>query len=281
MRDDLSLNAGRQRTLAWEDPVALADRVGEMVGVFSQTSPSSSRALSVSWPAGRSRDRSDSSAAGQAVPMRLRDGTTVSVRPVGPEDKSLIQGGFERLSPESRYRRFLSPAPKLNDRMLAYLTEVDHHDHEALLALDLVTREGIGVARFVRMKSDPESAEVAVTVVDDWQGRGLGTVLLSALGRRAREEGVTRFTGVALAENRNVLGLLAKLGPTRVFAHGPGTVELAVDLTAERVAPRLIDVRRRRRCRGSPTRPHTKITPRSPRTVKAHLTVRRPASPPA
>ena len=162
--------------------------------------------------------------------MQLRGGTTVHVRPVGPEDKDLIRGGFERLSPESRYRRFLVPLPKLHDRMLRFLTEVDHRDHEALLTLDTVTGELVGVARFVRLESDPTSAEVAVTVVDDWQGQGLGTALLDALAERAREEGVTRFTGVALAQNREVLGLLGKLGAARVVGRGPGTVELAVDL---------------------------------------------------
>ena len=100
------------------------------------------------------------------------------------------------------------------------------------------------MARFVRLESDPASAEVAVTVVDDWQGRGLGTALLDALADRAREESVTRFTGVALAENRDVLGLLGKLGAVGVVGHGPGTVELAVDLPAERVALERIEVRR-------------------------------------
>jgi GNAT superfamily N-acetyltransferase len=114
--------------------------------------------------------------------------------------------------------------------MLGFLTEVDHRDHEALLALDAVRGELVGVARFVRLESDPTSAEVAVTVVDDWQGQGLGTALLDALAERAREEGVTRFTGVALAQNRDVLGLLGKLGAVRVVGRGPGTVELAVDL---------------------------------------------------
>jgi RimJ/RimL family protein N-acetyltransferase len=176
--------------------------------------------------------------------IQLRDGTVLDVRPVEPEDRDLIRRGFERLSPESRYRRFLSPVPKLHDRMLTFLTEVDHRDHEALLTLDAPTGEVVGLARFVRLQSDPASAEVAVTVVDDWQRRGLGTALLHALADRAREESVMRFTGVALAENRDVLGLLGKLGAVRVVGHGPGTVELALDLPAERVALERIEARR-------------------------------------
>jgi GNAT superfamily N-acetyltransferase len=169
--------------------------------------------------------------------LQLRDGTTLDVRPVESGDKDLIRRGFERLSPRSRYRRFLSPVPRLHDRMLTFLTEVDHRDHEALLTLDAATGEVVAVARFVRLGSDPASAEVAVTVLDDWQGRGLGTALLEALADRARQESVTRFTGVALAENGDALGLFGKLGAVRVVGHGPGTVELAVDLPAERVAP--------------------------------------------
>ena len=177
--------------------------------------------------------------------VHLRDGTIVHVRPVEAGDRELIRRGFERLSPESRYRRFLSPVPRLHDRMVRFLTEVDHRNHEALLTLDAVTGEAVGVARFVRLQSDPACAEVAVTVVDDWQRRGLGTVLLDALADRARDESVTRFTGVALAENREVLGLLGKLGAARVVGHGPGTVELVVDLPAERaeISPRPIGVR--------------------------------------
>ncbi len=173
--------------------------------------------------------------------MTLRDGSQVEVRPIEAEDKDLIRRGFDRLSPESRYRRFLTPLPELDDSALNYLTEIDHHDHEALIALDAVTGAGVGVARFVRLPGDRDSAEVAVTVVDDWQGRGLGTALLGALADRAREEGVRRFTALVLAENTDMLGLLGELGSTRVLDREQGTVELAVDLPAEGLAPELIE----------------------------------------
>ena len=173
--------------------------------------------------------------------MVLRDGSRVDVRPIAATDKELIRQGFARLSPESRYRRFLSSMPALDDRALAYLTELDHHDHEALIALDVESHEGVGVARFVRDSAEPASAEVAVTVVDDWQGRGLGTALLGELADRAREEGVRRFTALVLAENRNMLGMLGELGAARVVDREQGTVELAVDLPPEGVAPELVE----------------------------------------
>jgi GNAT superfamily N-acetyltransferase len=173
--------------------------------------------------------------------MMLRDGSQVDVRPISATDRDLIRQGFERLSPESRYRRFLSPVPELDNRTLSYLTDVDHHDHEALVALDSAGGDGVGVARFVRDPTEPRSAEVAVTVVDDWQGRGLGTALLDALADRAREEGVRRFTALVLADNRNMLGMLGEIGSARVVDREQGTVALAVDLPAEGVAPELVD----------------------------------------
>ena len=83
--------------------------------------------------------------------------------------------------------------PELSEAMVRYLTDVDHHDHEAVVALDAATDEGVGVARYVRDPERPTRAEAAVTVTDDWQGRGLGTLLLELLAVRAREEGVNEL----------------------------------------------------------------------------------------
>jgi GNAT superfamily N-acetyltransferase len=160
----------------------------------------------------------------------LRDGSRVLLRPVEPADKSLLVAGFARLSPESRYHRFLAPLPELSDAQLRYFTEVDHHDHEALAAVDPVSGRGVGVARFVRLHDRPEVAEAAVTVADDWQDRGLGTLLLEALAERARNEGITTFTGLLLATNREMLELLEHIARVRVVDRQTGTVEVEVDL---------------------------------------------------
>jgi nucleotide-binding universal stress UspA family protein/RimJ/RimL family protein N-acetyltransferase len=143
---------------------------------------------------------------------RLLDGRRVEIRPLEPADRQLLKDGFERLSPESRYRRFFGPMTALRERDLDYLTQVDHHDHEALVALDPATGEGIGVARFVR--TDGEVAEPAIVVADDWQGRGVGTRLLDALVQRAREEGVARFEAPVLAANADAIHVLERLGET-------------------------------------------------------------------
>src|SRR3954468_16659986 len=107
--------------------------------------------------------------------ITLRDGTPLLLRPIEPGDRRALAEGFERLSPESRYRRFFSPVSRLSDRQLDFLTRVDHRDHEALLAIDEASGQLVGVARFVR--TGPGEAEPAMVVGDDWQGRGVATVL--------------------------------------------------------------------------------------------------------
>lgn len=143
----------------------------------------------------------------------------VRLRPIRPGDKPRLLEAFERLSEESRYRRFFTPMKELSPAALAYLTEVDHHDHEAVVAL---TREGdlVGVARYVRSESDPSQAEAAVTVIDDWQGRGLGRMLLQRLARRARAAGVRQFTALVKVENPAALELLRGLGPVQLAREG-------------------------------------------------------------
>ena len=156
--------------------------------------------------------------------------TDLDIRPIRADDKAQLKAGFERLSQTSRYRRFLSPHDELSDEELRYFTEIDHHDHEALVAINPHTGEGVGVARYVRSEEDPHVAELAVAVVDDWQRRGVGTRLATALADRAREEGITAFTGLVLADNQLMLNLADELGQARTGPSEHGTVELAIDL---------------------------------------------------
>lgn len=160
------------------------------------------------------------------IEVALRDGSRVEIRAIGPEDKTGLASGFERLSEHSRYRRFLSPTPQLTPRQLTYFTDVDHRDHEALVAIEPASRDGLGVARYVRSREDPDEAEFAVAVADDWHGRGLGTELLRQLAARAREEGITWFTGLVLGENRAMLHVLGALGEVEQRPGESGTVEV-------------------------------------------------------
>ena len=163
---------------------------------------------------------------------RLRDGSTVLIRAITPTDRDLLRAGFERLSEHSRYMRFQTPLSTLSDKQLAYLTNVDHHDHEALVAVDSSDGEDVvGVARFVRVNHDV--AECAIVVADDWQDRGVATELLERLVERAREEHVGRFTALVMAENAEALRLLERLGDT-VQRRVGSQVELDIELPAPR-----------------------------------------------
>ncbi len=166
--------------------------------------------------------------------MTLRDGVRVRLRAITPADKELLAASFERLSEQSRYRRFLTAKSKLTRSELAYLVDdVDHSDHEAIVAIEPATGSMLGIARYVRSKSDPEIAEVAVTVADDWQRRGVGRALLDRLTYRARREGIRRFTALVLSENRPALGLLEDVGETR-RRRSAGELELLIELPASR-----------------------------------------------
>ncbi len=164
----------------------------------------------------------------------LRDGSRTLLRPVGPGDRGLIAEGFERLSPESRYRRFFAPMKSLSGDLLDYLTTIDYVDHFAWGAL---VRDGdggwlgVGVARYVRLTGDPEAAEAAVTVVDDYQGRGLGRILLDALVLEALANGITRFEGEVLVDNRPMQELLRRTG-ARFRPEGDGVLRFSIDLPA-------------------------------------------------
>jgi len=142
----------------------------------------------------------------------LRDGSEVLIRPVQGTDAPLLADGFARLSARSRQMRFLRTKNELSPAELRYFTEIDHHDHEALGAVDRANGRGVGVGRYVRSAEDAQSAEIAVTVVDEWQGRGLGTELVAQLSERAREEGIRRFTALVAADNVAVAELARTVG---------------------------------------------------------------------
>ena len=168
----------------------------------------------------------------QTIETTLRDGTRVLIRMVGLEDRAQFAEAFQRLSTRSRYLRFHSAVEELDDRQLDYLTQVDQVDHVAWVAIDLDQPQhpGIGVARFVRLEDEPEVAETAVTVLDAYQGRGLGTTLLQVLADAARDRGITTFRAYVLGENRAMLAVLDRLGPTRSEQQS-GVYQIDVDLT--------------------------------------------------
>src|SRR3954447_644963 len=150
---------------------------------------------------------------------RVADGSPVLIRPIEPRDRSLLVDGLARLSTRSRRQRFLAQRDAFTSRELDYLVDVDHHDHEALVALDVATGDLIGVARYVRLER--RRAELALTVVDAWQGRGVGAALLDRLALHARRAGIRSFESLTLAGNGAAIRALQRLGRTRRVAMGP------------------------------------------------------------
>jgi len=167
--------------------------------------------------------------AAEGTPVVLRDGSQVQIREVRGSDAPLLADGFARLSARSRQQRFLSPKHSLSAAELRFLTEVDHHDHEAIGALNPADGRGVGIARYIRAPDDPQAAEIAVTIADDWQGRGLGTELLARLSDRARQEGICRFTATIAYGNAAMATLLQNMG-AELAGHDHGTVDYVVDL---------------------------------------------------
>src|ERR1700744_5338646 len=165
----------------------------------------------------------------RAEPATLRDGSTVLIRPVTPADTGLVAAIFAGLSPESRRLRFLTAKDELKPAELRYLTEVDHHDHEAISALDAATGEGVAIARYIRDRGRPATAEIAVAVVDGWQGRGLGTELITRLADLARQAGVRHFVALTAGGNVAMGMLLRRMGGT-VSRCEYGTLEYELSL---------------------------------------------------
>ena len=169
----------------------------------------------------------------QPEQVRLPEGTELTIRPIRAADREAYLANFEHLSDETRYKRFLGPIRRLSENQVAYFTEVDHRDHEALVA---VTPGGeiVGIARYIRLPDEPGVAEVAITVTDEWQHRGVGYALLERLVPRAREAGVTTFRAFCLSGNTDIQQLLREQSSdARVSRPEPGVVELETTLPAE------------------------------------------------
>src|SRR3954452_11281377 len=140
--------------------------------------------------------------------VRLEDGTALLVRPIEATDKAMLAAGLTRLSETSRQRRFLGPKPRLTAAELRYLTEVDWHDHYAVVAVTPDDGEIVASARWVRLKTDPEAAEAAVVVCDALQNKGLGKQLARMLADAASAEGIRRVHATMLSENPPALALM-------------------------------------------------------------------------
>lgn len=158
----------------------------------------------------------------------------IELRPIRAEDKPALSAALATLSDDTVQRRFMTAKPRFTSGELRYLTEIDHSDHEALVASPADHPDWIiGVARYVRDAADPTSAEVAVVIGDPYQHHGLGTALGLALADVARANGIHRFTATMLGDNTAAHRLMRRIS-ARLESGRPhaGTLELVGELAA-------------------------------------------------
>ena len=146
--------------------------------------------------------------------VTLPDGSRILVRQLLPSDRDELAERYLELSPEARRMRFFNAPDHLSPRLLDYLVDVDGIDRCALVAraLDEDATPGVGVARYARSRDDPSCAEAAVTVLDAYQSRGIGSALMQRLAEHARRNGISTFTASVMWENRGLLDGLRALG---------------------------------------------------------------------
>ncbi len=167
--------------------------------------------------------------------IRLGDGTMLMLRAIRSDDEERLHDTFERMSERSVYLRFFSPLKRLPEGLAHRLANVDYQDRFALVASSKDKDDGRevlqGVARYDRI-AGTTSAEVAIAVVDDLQGRGLGSELLLRLAAMARASGITEFMLMVLPENQSMLRLLQRLGWSHHTQLMAGTYQISFDISA-------------------------------------------------
>jgi GNAT superfamily N-acetyltransferase len=159
----------------------------------------------------------------------LEDGTPIAMRPLEPDEREGVLGWFERLSPESRFRRFLSPVPALSSRELAALTDINHVTREAVAAVDQRDGSILGIAWYAQFGGERRAADVAIAVIDEVQRMGVGTALGSRLVQRARANCFEVLIATTLRDNRGARALTRRLGFRPRSAAG-SELELALEL---------------------------------------------------
>ncbi|MBM3548671.1 MAG: GNAT family N-acetyltransferase [Alphaproteobacteria bacterium] len=165
-----------------------------------------------------------------AASAGLRDGTQLFFHAITPDDRACIAAGFERLSAASRQSRFLRPMARLDSATLDYLSAVDGNKHLAVGASSS-SDERVGLARCVRLADEPGTAEIAVTILDDWQRRGVAPVLATELARWADAVAIRKFRALFSYENHAVARLLAGAGVT-FEPDGGGMIRADIEVSA-------------------------------------------------
>lgn len=172
--------------------------------------------------------------------LTLEDGTQVTIREVGRADREALVAGFERLSAESRLHRFFSAMPQLPSDVIDYLTDIDQDQHVAVGVFDPARPSdvggadglGVGVGRYLVSTDDPTRAEAAVAVIDEYQGRGIGTLILDTLVVVARERGVAAFTAHVMPDNDGMSAILRGMGARNASEANVRELTFEIDVPA-------------------------------------------------
>jgi RimJ/RimL family protein N-acetyltransferase len=183
-----------------------------------------------------------------ADPLVLADGRRLKIRPLERHDRNRLRRLFMRLTPESRYRRYLSPKPALSERELDHLLDVDHVRHEALAAVDETDGSFVAAAHYVQLPDQPDVADVAIEVADDLHRQGIGIALAIRTLDRARANGFTHVTAITLHDNAPARALLRLLHFRPRSSRGH-EIEFALELTPE------LATQGSSSCRGDPVHP--------------------------
>lgn len=161
----------------------------------------------------------------RSADVLLSDGSTVHLRQIRPEDAPAIVAMHARFSPRTRYLRYFSPYPRIPERDLERFVNVDHRDPEAFVVLSGASIVAVG--RYDRLGPGADEAEVALVVEDDYQGRGIGSVLLEHLAEAARQEGISRFVAEVLPDNGAMLRVFSDFGYQVQRQYADGVVHLS------------------------------------------------------
>ncbi len=166
-------------------------------------------------------------------PTTLKNGASVLVREVTSTDRHLLEIGFAHLSDRARYFRFLGAHKNLTEKELDRFTAANGPNHVAVgaLLIDGPTPEPIGIARYIRLPDQKHVAEIAITIADQYQHQGLGSLFLGLLAKFARQGRITEFIALVHSENTAMLGLLDQFGGVQT-ALGGEDIEVAFPVSA-------------------------------------------------
>lgn len=163
---------------------------------------------------------------------RLKDQSCVRLSLIGPGDRNRFLSGFERISARTNINRFHTFKKRFSERELQYLLVIDNINHLAIGAINCKQPDiGIGLARYIRLKKNPDMAEAAIIVIDEYQGKGLGKLLYKELMHQAADNGIHQLQNIVGKDNQGMLGLLNKLGAKKIAEH-EHSYELVIDLAA-------------------------------------------------